>query len=542
MFRFTTLIFAGALFGTPSVSRADYLDDTGFRSLAAELGTSLPTGTGVTVTQVEAGDPAYLPEAGSGTFAASGTYLSGLTIAAKSGDSSASEHARLVAMHFYGRSQNPAVERAGFTPGITTADLYRVGEEDGSDGGSWLSDAFLAPGSAPPLVETRAVQNHSWITLSIPSNANTLLRRFDFAIQRDGFLAVTGVNNGAGTQVPALMASAWNNLAVGVSSGNHSSGGVPVTIDGTGRQKPEIVAPLDYTSFATGLVSSAGAFLRQTADTMGPDARRPQTLKAVLLAGAAKEKFSSWARSESQPLDKLYGAGELHLANSWHILAGGQQTANLTTVVPDKAWSVITPTAAAPADFWLTIPPGEVGEVFSAMAVWNRIITDGNPGSGFTALAAPLANYDLRLERLPSSEAGAGTGDPALVDRSVSTLENLEHVYQRGLPSGHYRLRLSFAGGGSNSPAALAWRLTRATHRPGIALTQESGQPSLNFTGLMIGQNYVIQGSFNLIDWNADAAFTASGPTFSWSTAASGPRRFYRLAATDSPVAAPEKN
>lgn len=540
--RFTSIVCLGTLFVTQPAGRADYLDDTGYRELEVELGASLPTGQGVSVSQVEAGAPDYSPEAGSGTFAATDPSLSGVTLSVKSGDSGASSHALLVAQHFYGRNRNPAASRVGFTPGITVADVYGIGE-DSSDTGSWLGDGFLTPGSGPPLVETRAVQNHSWITLSIPSNANTILRRFDFAIQRDGFLAVTGVNNGAGTQVPALMASAWNNLAVGVSSGNHSSGGVPATVDGSGRQKPEIVAPLDYTSFATGLVSSAGAFLRQTADTMGGDARRPQTLKAVLLAGATKEKFPGWSRTESLPLDKLYGAGELHLGNSWHILTGGQQVANQAPDVPDKAWAVITPTSAVPMDFLLTIPQGEVGKTFSAVAVWNRIVTDANPGSGFTPSVARLADYNLRLDRLPvtTSEAG-GDSEPVLVDQSMSTLENLEHIYQRSLPPGHYRLRLSFAGGGTNSPAALAWRLARSVGPPAIAITMAGSQPVLNFTGLITGQAYVVQGSANLTDWNADSVFVAESATFSWPTTVTAERRFYRLASTDASTGAAAGN
>ncbi|RYD32804.1 MAG: hypothetical protein EOP86_14835, partial [Verrucomicrobiaceae bacterium] len=318
--------------GAASLCRADYLDDTGYRDLAAELGTALPTGQGVTVAQVEASESmagAYAAEAGSGTFTTVHPFLNGVSLTAKSGASAFSGHAFAVAAHFFGRNQDTSFGRAGFCPGITVADAYRVGDEDESDAGSWLGDAFLAPGSAPPLTEIRAVQNHSWIsgdpTAGRADTHKTLLRRFDFAIRRDGFLAVTGVNNGSNTVVPALMVSGYNNLSVGVSSGNHSRGGVSALMDGGGRQKPEIVAPLDYTSFSTALVSSAGAFLRQTAETQGPNARLPQTLKAILLAGATKEEFPGWTRTPEKPLDPVYGAGELHLGHSWHILAGGEQ-------------------------------------------------------------------------------------------------------------------------------------------------------------------------------------------------------------------------
>ena len=52
-----------------------------------------PTGAGVGVTQVEFGEPAYLPQAGSGTFTGSGALLGGKTFTAKSGPSATSAHA-----------------------------------------------------------------------------------------------------------------------------------------------------------------------------------------------------------------------------------------------------------------------------------------------------------------------------------------------------------------------------------------------------------------------------------------------------------------
>ncbi|MES2707494.1 MAG: hypothetical protein V4726_12930 [Verrucomicrobiota bacterium] len=530
------------VFSAVSLCRGDYLDDTGYRELAAELGTALPTGQGVTVTQVETaltvagGATAYLPEEGSGTFTGAGYFMRGVALTAKSGPSGISGHSLDVAAHFYGRNQDPNTGRSTFTPGVTAADVYRVGEDDGSDANSWLGEAFLAPGSAPPLTESRAVQNHSWIsigTLISSGSDKNLLRRLDFAVQRDGFLTVTGVNNGQDTTVPALMASAYNNLAVGVTSGNHSRGGVPMVLDGGGRQKPEIVAPMDYTSFSTALVSSAGAFLRQTADTQGPNARKPQTLKAILLAGATKEEFPGWSRTATVPLDRIYGAGELHLGHSWHILAGGEQAANATTPVPDKAWSSATLTTATTADYRLTIPPGEIGEVLSVMAVWPRIITDSNPGSGFTASVAALADYNLLLQRVPA------TGSVVTVDQSLSTIENLEHLYQRNLPSGTWRLRLNLAGGGHNVPVAVAWRLHRVPHRPGISLQHADGQDTLTFTGLVTGQRYLVQNSGTLDTWTTVNDFTADGGSFTWSVPPTAGRWFYRLAAADAGAVLP---
>jgi hypothetical protein len=56
---------------------------------------------------------------------------------------------------------------------------------------------------------------------------------------------------------------------------------------------------------------------------------------------------------------------------------------------------------------------------------------------------------------------------------------------------------------------------------------------SLTFSGLLSGQSYLIQSSSDLTSWSTAQAFTATGPTFSWSTTESAARKFYRLAATD---------
>ena len=511
----------------PGTARADYFDGTGYRTLAAAPGTSLPDGGGVSVTQVEFGSPAYLPQAGSGTFAGAGGYFAGKIFTAKSGASADSGHALDVAAHFYGLNTNPNAGRASFTPGVTQVDVYLV--DSAGSANSWVEESWLTPASTlEPLTEPNAVQNHSWISPGSSVSAvgdNDVLRRFDYAIVRDGFLAVTGVNNGTST-VPALMASAYNNLAVGLSSGNHSTGGVPSWLDGAGRQKPEITAPLDFTSFSTAMVSSAAVLLREAANLQGGAAVLPETLKAILLAGATKEEFPGWSHTVTAPLDPVFGAGELEISNSWFILAGQGQAANLTTPLPDLAWSSTTLTTTATADYLLTLPPGFSGAALSAVAVWNRIISDSNPGPAFIMNVAPLANYDLSLARVPA------TGSPVLLEESLSTLENVEHVYRRNLPSGTYRLRLALASG-SNVPASLAWRLTKTAHRPGIVLTRSAGQDQLTFTGLISGQAYLIQSSPDLATWDLEQSFTATSSVFTWTTAGTLTKRFYRLAAVD---------
>lgn len=175
----------------------------------------------------------------------------------------------------------------------------------------------------------------------------------------------------------------------------------------------------------------------------------------------------------------------------------------------------------------MRIPPGFTGDAFSAMAAWNRVIMDSNPGPNFQMDVAALDNYQLSLARVPLS------GSPVVLEQSLSPIENVEHIYRRSLPSGTYRLRLSLAGTTSNAPASLAWRLTTSPHRPGIQLSRSGTTDTINLTGLLPGQSYLIQSSTALTAWAPEQAFTATTPTFTTTLPSTTQRRFYRLAATD---------
>lgn len=519
---------AAALSGTAGVLRADYLEETGYYALRAMEGDALPDGSTVTVTQVESGGRGYLPEAGEGTFTASGSWFAGRTFRARSGESQASSHARDVAMHFFGANQNPSRGRAGMTPGIPLIDFYN---SSGPDADSWLGGAWLRPGSASPRVEIRAVQNHSWITNLTATSAaglNDSLLRLDYAIVRDGFLCVAAVNNFTGDgdrpPVPALLASAYNVLSVGLTSGGHSSGGTPEGIDGPGRVKPEIVAPLDYTSFATALVSSAGALLRAKADVIGPEAGRPETLKAILLAGATKDEVPGWSNSPDQPLDPLYGAGELNVLHSWRILTGARPSADRPT--PDAGWDHLNLDPGESVSWAFRVASGESVPEFSAVAVWNRIVRDAD-GPGFRPVAEPRTNYDLSWE--PEDPE---VPDPAAAAHSRSTLENVEHIFLRNVPPGTWRLTLSNHSGPA-VPVAVAWRLSRIpAGLPEVEPAIIAGSSvRLRFRGLVPGRTYQVQVHSGSGDWTPAESFAAAAANQEWidSGAARG-RRFYRLA------------
>jgi hypothetical protein len=79
-----------------------------------------------------------------------------------------------------------------------------------------------------------------------------------------------------------------------------------------------------------------------------------------------------------------------------------------------------------------------VAFTFSAIATWNRQIEFEHGSGGDPATFTPsLANLDIRLF------AADGFTRGALLDESVSTIDNVEHIFQRALQSGHYVLTVA---------------------------------------------------------------------------------------------------
>ena len=512
-------IRAGIALSLACRAAAGIEDDTGYSRLAAALGSSMPTGAGIGVSQIEAGS-AYLPQAGSGSYSGTGDF-SGRNFIAKSAASALSLHAQRVGYHLFGPITASGLGWNTMAPGITAIDCYSAS--------GYIDNDYLQPGAGnnAPVVETRALQNHSWIAYADSTTAssfNNYLRRLDFAVQRDSFLCFAGVNNTAGNPTPDLMAAAYNVIAVGLTSGDHSTGGTSEFVDGPGRLKPELVAPFDATSWATAYVSSAAAILRQRANALAnPNAVRSETLRAALLAGATKDEFPAWSKSATVPIDAVFGAGELEVFNSDAILAGGEQTPNLLTPRPDRGWDHHAIAAGTTADYRLVIPAGTIGRELSAFLVWNRTLTDPL-GGGFNLTVDPAVDLNLSLDLLPAA------GGTTPVDQSTSTLYTMEHVWKRNLPAGTYRLRVNRPASPTGTRSfSLAWRLETAPHAPQAALSVAGGTASFTFSGLLPGQPYQLLASTDLVAWTAVHSFTATAATEAWNTTAPDPRRCFRL-------------
>lgn len=403
-----------SLLSTTAV-RADYKDVIGYTQLAARLGGATPTGAGVAVGQIEAQEAAnaYRPDFTNPDF-------SGKNLTDVSGFGVNSSHATTVGQFFYGNS--------GIAPGITNIRL--------TDADDWYTHTALTPTNSwlrvnqtlPPDVETVKVTNHSYVgsfgSVALDTDA---LRRIDMQIDRDKVIAVVGVDNGGGLTTVACQA--YNQIAVGRTVGGSGTG--PTTIDVPGRSKPDIVAPGSFTSFATPMVAASAALLVQTAGANN-NAKQPETIKALLMAGATKGGLPTWSHTTTRPLDARYGAGQLNINNSHLILTAGEKEASTSTTVSSTGWDFDTITPGAPRYFYFDVTASG-STTMSAILAWDRHI-------GFNAgiLTPSLANIDLKLFQ---SDNAFALG--ALLDSSVSTIDNVEHLFETNLALGRYAFELT---------------------------------------------------------------------------------------------------
>jgi hypothetical protein len=433
---------------TPTCLYPVYRDEIGWTRLAAELGNALPSGAGITVAQIES------PFLGNHRPDPLDPALAGKTFTWHSPGTGSSSHATLVARNFYGHTWSMA-------PGITEIDVYEAVH--------WLGAGFLHPaGGGDPLVETVRVQNHSW-TGNFNTDGGNIehTRRLDFAIQRDGFVAVVALSNTT-APVPGLLAPAYNVITVGRHIGQHSSGGTQ--LDEPGRMKPDLVAPSTslFTSYSTPVVSAAAALLLETAESdpaLANARRQPEVIKTILMTGASKETFPEWSRSETAPIDPVFGAGMLNVYHSYHILMAGEQKAG--SLVSHSGWDLAHTHSdeAGSRSYYFNFH--ESLETFTANLTWLREIAD-TPGVPFADREVFWANLDLRFMEV------LGDGGFRELQASRSWADNVEHIFIPDLSSGHYALVIDIIS--DNFPDgvdyALAWNA--------VVIPETAGYPLLS--------------------------------------------------------------
>ncbi|MEO6036201.1 MAG: S8 family serine peptidase, partial [Verrucomicrobiota bacterium] len=335
-----------------------------------------------------------------------------------------SGHADAVALNFYGAS-------GGVAPGVAHVDNFEAG---------YFYQAKIILEDPIPA----RIVNQSFIFSPNNPPQATVDTLYDKFAETNNVLFVSGIGNGGPPSAPS---TAYNGIGVGAIGGSSSAG--PTTDNG--RSKPDLTAPGGVTSFSTPYVAGAAAVLRQAGSRGdgGPgttnSAADIRTIKALLLNGTVKP--AGWTHTATAPLDTRYGAGVLNVFNSYKQLAAGRTPFNESTslahgsvhpagrnplTLAQTGWDFNTISSSVNLDkvnhYYLDLPAnGANGFTVTATLVWNRSFGQSSPN-----------NLDLFLY-----DTATGTA----VASSVSTVDNVEHIYFTNLVAGHYDLQVFKPGG-----------------------------------------------------------------------------------------------
>ena len=473
--RLSECLLVALMISFSSQPSAALLHDIGYTALRDELGVLTPDGSGVHVSLVEAfsppcdlsSDPSackYLPDTSIGSFndKSNGFGLSTET----------SDHASGSANNFYGSSSS--------SPSIRNIDVYAADH--------WLADGYLnlsTPTSTSlPATSSTRVSSHSYVG-SAGTSSLEVLQGIDFLADKDDHILSIAVNNGSDNR--PLNGSAYNVIAVGRTDADHSQGTVDVN-SGTGlyntttRSRPDIVIPESSTSAATPRVASAAALLtgyghdqalnkskgsvsNRNNDTIY-HAETSEVIKASLMAGASRSTSNTDAKADiinyrsngnetTNGLDTRYGAGQLNIQNSFHILAAGEQDARdvfATGFDYDNSFGGLNGSNNTASYFFTN----NDNAWFAASLVWN-IAFDISSEETFTESVASLFDLNLSLSVLNGSLFEEFIS-------STSVIDNTENIWSQ-LSSGSYRLDVT-SNGNFDHDYGLAWQ-TSAVPIPG---------------------------------------------------------------------------
>jgi hypothetical protein len=465
------------------------------------------TGGGVGVAVPEAGAPAWqINPAAVAHPETLFTWYSSAGSASSYPNSLGTEsgHADEVAKRFVGLTN-------GVAPAVAHVDNYEA---------NFFFSSLISQGTAIPA----KVVNQSFI---FAAEMPDMDMDYDNYVAQHGTIFLNGAGNGGPVSSPA---TAYNVIAVGAYGGSSSTG---PTLDG--RCKPDITAPGSLTSFTTPFVSGSVALLLQAGSredgglgtaTVASDVR---TIKALLLNGAAKPV--DWTNLATKPLDLRYGAGVLHVWNSYRQLRGGQHAPIVTQTISAGA-------AHPPASNTNNLPTRRGWDFRTVTHPLNRDLVNHyffdlstTPSRELTAtLTWQRQPNQLTVNNLELYLYDANSG--ALLASSESVVDNVEHLYVPGLPAGRYNLQVLKRGG-----------LAMVSGSETYALAFEFGPPAAPaimdeqlLTGQLVAavrgepnQTYAVQFSPDLVSWSALATNkTGANGAFQFSDSTSGGRRFYR--------------
>lgn len=450
----------------------NYKTDVGYTRLAAEQGAALPNGSDQAVIQVEAAMDTNLQQYFPDT---TNIQFTGKTLTPNGPTPIVSSHATTVGEFFYGNTSS-------MTPAISKINVWETN--------SWVNNSLNAGAvfgpSAPDSLNYTRIINHSWVGSAGSTGTVTdsdVLRRVDYLVQNYDLVQVASTNE-PGTNLTGpqpLLADSYNAIVVGETNATSIDGTAAVDSFYTaGRAAPDLVAPQDATSWAAPNVSSAAALLVQLGhenpllskgshlqagtNFTVQNAETTQVVKAALMAGADRvtnntsisqniTDYRSAGHQTTNGLDTRYGAGQLDIYNSYHIIASGQQTPGAIAGNGFDYNGSFLNTGSAAYTF-----TGD--NAVTASLVWNAHVTPGIGGNFLTATPT-LADFDLDLYKL-------GTGGPTLVTGSDSTIDNTQNLYLTNLdPSSSYEFVVHRTDSLGSWEYGLAWQLTAAPE-PGM--------------------------------------------------------------------------
>jgi hypothetical protein len=207
-------------------------------------------------------------------------------------------------------------------------------------------------------------------------------------------------------------------------------------------------------SYAAPHVTGTLALLHQDAASQHSAARQPEVMKAIILNSADKiegiigmertvvttngedDWFDTFAHVDSAtPLDREMGAGHLNANRAVQQLRGGKHNPGS---VPAIGWNWAEHNDPFTPDPY-TLPDLSEGDYVSATLAWNRVLalntsSENNqyePGDTFTGF--DLFDLNLYLVR-------TGEGPSQAIASSISTVDNVEHIFARIPSNGSYQI------------------------------------------------------------------------------------------------------
>jgi hypothetical protein len=215
----------------------------------------------------------------------------------------------------------------------------------------------------------------------------------------------------------------------------------------------------------------------------------PKVIKAVLLNSA--DKLAGWSNSPTHPLDYAQGAGQMNLRSAYRQYLSGPLAPG---AVPGIGWDRHQ-SAFGTEDLYDLNVDLPAGVVITATLTWDRIVSTNTEDINKVVYTLDHLS-DLNLGLYQAGNPGAPVAE------SVSTTDNVEHVYYLLTEPGRYTLGVQRATAGGPETYGLTWRVTPAagldlpgdTNLDGLVDFSDYQQLERNFDS---SQAIWMQGDFN---------------------------------------------